>query len=45
MTEMVAAVSGSLDAFVEGPSVCWFTTAVSPLIQSEDALECLMYCA
>ena len=45
MTEMVAAVSGSLDAFIERPSVCWFTTAVSPLIQTEDALECLMYCA
>ncbi len=45
MTEMVAAVSGSLESFVERPSVCWFTTAVSPLIQTEEALECLMYCA
>jgi len=45
MTEMVAAASGGLDAFQERPSVCWFTTARSPLVQTAEAMERLIYCA
>jgi len=45
MTEMVSAVAGSLEEFQKNPFVAWFTTASSPLIQTEDAMERLIYCA
>lgn len=44
-TELVTAVAGSLEEFQRSPFVCWFTTASSPLIQTKEALERLMYCA
>jgi len=45
MVEMTAAAVGGIDAYRERPSVCWFTTASSPLIQTDQAIERLMYCA
>lgn len=45
MVEMCAEIAGGLEELQKNPFVCFFTTASSPLLQTEQATERLMYLA